>query len=510
MSSGSLILVAKSLEKHMMTFNPEITFFKSVYKHHTNFSIETIPQYFINPIDFGRDTTLNLGKNGDLINEIYLYLKLPPLTTTNHELDDIKIEYVKNLGYSLIKKVELEIGGIVISREYGEWLYIWNEINTSSSQKRGVDIILGNTEKYNKAETSKESLILTIPLYFWFNDGYSLSLPLVSMNKDDIKINIELRKLSEIVIQTPQKYITINENFSSLKSGDKIYQNINGINNIGIFDRFELTNNRIYYNPLVGNFNMDNILNNKITTDYGETYSIKNKNDGIELMGVNNVGNFFNLNFPSIVEGYCLVNYVFLDNKERNLYLRRDHQYLVKMSQNLTEESFSSNNIKYNLHLVHPVSSIYFRVILEDNIRNKNYFEYSKFPLATQEVFKNEEYQGNQLSKNIGLIKEIKLFIDGQPISNLHNPTFYTNIQNVRYFHGNGNKFIYQYSFSINPLDSIQPYGSINFSKIKDAYLQLTLDGIVNYQNPVRVRAYALNYNMFQIINGVGKMLYSL
>ena len=146
MSSGSLILVAESLEKHMMTFKPEIAFFKSVYKHHTNFSIETIPQYFINPIDFGRDTTLNLGKNGDLINEIYLYLKLPPLTTTNNELNDIKIEYVKNLGYSLIKKVELEIGGIVISREYGEWLYICNEINIQYSQKRGVDIIIENFE----------------------------------------------------------------------------------------------------------------------------------------------------------------------------------------------------------------------------------------------------------------------------------------------------------------------------------------------------------------------------
>ena len=56
------------------------------------------------------------------------------------------INYVKNLGYVLIRKVELEIGGIVLSREYGEWLYIWNELITPYEQKKGVDVILGNTE----------------------------------------------------------------------------------------------------------------------------------------------------------------------------------------------------------------------------------------------------------------------------------------------------------------------------------------------------------------------------
>jgi len=506
MSVGLLILATNSREKNFITKNPEITFFKKVYKRHTNFSIETIPQYFINPIDFGRDTTLNISKHGDLVNEVYLYLKLPPLISSNDNIEDFRINYVKNLGYSLIKKIELEIGGIVLSREYGEWLYIWNEITTPISQKKGVNIILGNTDKYTKSENSKKTLNLTIPLYFWFNNGTGNSLPLVSLSKDEVKIHIELRKLSEVVIQTPQKYVKIAQDFCSLQEGDKIYQLDNGKKNIGIFHSFDLTKNLIYYNPLVGSIkSSDNVGNNILLTDSNDTYQISNESNAI-----GKVSDYFNLNYPSLVEGFCLVNYIFLDNEERYLYLTKNHEYLVKVPQNLTEESFSSSNIKYNLHFVHPVVSIYFRIILEQNISNKDYFEYSKYPLSEKDIIENKTYLGKALVKNNSLLKNIKFIINGQQLSNIDNPKFFNLLQNIKYYGGRGNEFIYKYSFSINPLDENQPFGSINFSKIDDAYLQLNLDGIVDYQNPVRVRAYAVNYNIFRIINGIGNFVFSV
>lgn len=504
MGVGLLMLATNSRESNFLTKNPEITFFKSVYKRHSNFSIETIPQYFINPIDFGRETTLNISKNGDLIKDVYLYLKLPPLISSNDSYTNYQINYVKNLGYSLIKKIELEIGGLVLSREYGEWLYIWNELITPTNHKRGVNIILGNTNKYTKPESSKESLILTVPLFFWFNRGSSNSLPLVSLSKDEVKIHIELRRLSDVIIQTPQKYLKISQDFCGLKKGDKIYQIVNGKKYIGIFYEYDLTRNLIYYNPLVGDFKYD-VNNNIIFTDSDDTYQITNESNNI-----GRVGDMFNLNYPSLIEGYCLINYIFLDNEERYLYLTKNHEYLVQVPQNLTEETFNSSNIKYNLHFVHPITSIYFRVILDQNIKNKDYFEFSKYPLIEKNIFSEGEYDGVELAKTESLIKNVKLIINGQQLSNIDDPKFYNLLQNLKYYHGKGNEFIYQYSFSINPLENNQPFGSLNFSKLDDAYLQFTLDGVVDYQFPVRVKAYAINYNIFRIINGIGNFVFNL
>lgn len=102
------------------------------------------------------------------------------------------------------------------------------------------------------------------------------------------------------------------------------------------------------------------------------------------------------------------------------------------------------------------------------------------------------------------------MVFNGQMLTNVDNPKFYNYLQNLKHFGGKGNEFIYKYSFSVNPLDDTQPGGSINFSKIDDSYLQMSLDGIVDYQNPVRVRAYATNYNIFRIINGIGNFVFSI
>jgi hypothetical protein len=59
------------------------------------------------------------------------------------------------------------------------------------------------------------------------------------------------------------------------------------------------------------------------------------------------------------------------------------------------------------------------------------------------------------------------------------------------------------YSFSLNPKE-LQPSGSINFSKIDDAYIQLTMNNIINYQNPASIRGYAIEYNLLRVSNGIG------
>ena len=63
------------------------------------------------------------------------------------------------------------------------------------------------------------------------------------------------------------------------------------------------------------------------------------------------------------------------------------------------------------------------------------------------------------------------------------------------------------YSFSLFPKE-YQPSGSLNFNKLDDAYLQLTLNKLINYQQPMLIRAYAVNLNIFRVIDGLGSLVF--
>ena len=84
MGLGLLLLVSIGKENLYLSGQPEITYFKLVYKQHTNFSIETIPQYFKTEPDFSRKLTINISKNADLLNKIYLNIQLPEIQKSNH------------------------------------------------------------------------------------------------------------------------------------------------------------------------------------------------------------------------------------------------------------------------------------------------------------------------------------------------------------------------------------------------------------------------------------------
>lgn len=77
MAGGLIQLVTYGTQDIFLTGTPQITFFKVVYRRHTNFSIESIEQSFDGIIDFDRTVTCTIAKNGDLINKTYLQVVLP-------------------------------------------------------------------------------------------------------------------------------------------------------------------------------------------------------------------------------------------------------------------------------------------------------------------------------------------------------------------------------------------------------------------------------------------------
>ena len=82
MGGGLMQLVAYGAQDIYLTGNPQITFFKVVYRRHTNFAMENIQQSFTGEGSFGKRVTAIVSRNGDLINSAYLYVVLPSLSNT--------------------------------------------------------------------------------------------------------------------------------------------------------------------------------------------------------------------------------------------------------------------------------------------------------------------------------------------------------------------------------------------------------------------------------------------
>jgi len=174
MGGGLLQLVAYGAQDVYLTGNPQITFFKAVYRRHTNFAIEAIGQTFNGTPGYGNRVTCQISRNGDLVHRMYLSLKIP---------DTAKL--CAFYGLRVINYVEIEIGGQKIDKHYSHWLYVWNELSLPKSKRNGYNKMVGQSGDNLNGQT------LYIPLEFWFCRNVGLALPLIALQYHEVKINIQ-------------------------------------------------------------------------------------------------------------------------------------------------------------------------------------------------------------------------------------------------------------------------------------------------------------------------------
>ena len=172
MGGGLLQLVAYGAQDVYLTGNPQITFFKVVYRRHTNFSIESIQQTFNGNVGNNSRVTCQISRNGDLVHKIYVAFKNTSTTTAAATTD----------ATGFIDKVEIEIGGQMIDRQYSEWMMLWNELSLPVGKKNGFIKMTSHAE-------AKETRY--VPLEFWFCRNIGLALPLIALQYHEVKINIE-------------------------------------------------------------------------------------------------------------------------------------------------------------------------------------------------------------------------------------------------------------------------------------------------------------------------------
>ena len=197
MGGGLMQLVAYGAQDVYLSGNPQITFFKVVYRRHTNFSVEPVQQTWNGAADFGRTVTCNINRNGDLITNMYVVVKLPNRAAA---VGGVEWGFVNRLGHALISNVKIEIGGSKIDEHYGDWLNIWYELTHKVGQENGYAKMIGDvpelTTLTNKAVDQYQ---LYIPLQFWFNRNNGLALPLIALQYHDVRITLVFRDFNDCI-----------------------------------------------------------------------------------------------------------------------------------------------------------------------------------------------------------------------------------------------------------------------------------------------------------------------
>jgi len=218
-------LVAYGAQDIYLTGNPQITFFKVVYRRHTNFATEYIQQTINGTQSLGNRVTSTLSRSGDLVYDCYLesVLSVPGV---NYNLSaswgSVSVDnLLMNLGTALINEVSVEIGGQQIDKQYGHSMEVWNQLtmeNTSSynvvcdtdkanlhlhakevanlsqrMQHSGGVISTGTNIGAVMSGTNVAAGSIRVPLQFWFNKNPGLALPLIALQYHEVELVLKLQ-----------------------------------------------------------------------------------------------------------------------------------------------------------------------------------------------------------------------------------------------------------------------------------------------------------------------------
>jgi hypothetical protein len=224
---GLLQLVAQGKQDIFLTGNPQISFFKMVYRRHTNFAIESQSMYFDGTPNFGQKITCLIPRRGDLLGRIYLNVTLPPLYDQGGTL----VSYCNSIGHALIREITIEVGEQQIDRQTGEWMEIWTDFTTPASQRDALNEMIGRQDGFMLPQIFAPTggLNLQIPLQFWFNRNPGSYLPLLALQYHPIRINITFNPLQSLWynLDTSTSYYTYGVQPATLSNvmlwGDYVY-----------------------------------------------------------------------------------------------------------------------------------------------------------------------------------------------------------------------------------------------------------------------------------------------
>lgn len=169
MSGGIAQLVAVGAQDVHLVGQPEVSFFRSTYKRHTNFSQTVERQVIQGNVSNNGMSTIRFERKGDLLNYVYL-MPITGVGTSANTVTD---------WTTVVSKVELLIGGQVIDEQDSVYsTLIAPTLSAAISAKSvGSGLYNGGSSKF-------------YPLRFAFCENWQTALPLISLQYHDVELRI--------------------------------------------------------------------------------------------------------------------------------------------------------------------------------------------------------------------------------------------------------------------------------------------------------------------------------
>ena len=234
MAGGLLNLTAYGNENVILNGNPKKTFFKAVYKKHTNFGLQRFRVDYKGSriLNYNTPTVLDfkIPRYAEMLYDTYVCVTLPDIWSPFQEFNPslqvggnrmrpYQFRWIEELGTNMIREVEVYSGPIILSKFSGEYLNCLKERDFSNSKKDLWNRMTGNISELNNPafsgyrvnvypnamyvdETgvipSIQGRKLYIPLNLFFSDSSKMALPLVALQYQEINIKITFQPISHL------------------------------------------------------------------------------------------------------------------------------------------------------------------------------------------------------------------------------------------------------------------------------------------------------------------------
>lgn len=460
MTGGLLQLNYIGNQDILLTGNPQITFFKSIYKKYTNFAKqmfqEKIEGNFINTPIIEKSYTIK--RIGDLLQEVYIKLKII-ITDILINIKIINSKIVINNSITILStdKFYFTVDNIytniksyfIYSLKYDPINYNYNLFNYETNELILIDNDLNMETTIYKQNISSD------------NNDLCTILEEVNIEIGGQIIDTQYGKWYNIYNQFFQKNFNHRFLMCNIKN-DFLIQNNNG------------KRSNFIYIPL-------------------HFWFCKSSNLGLPLIAIkyNNIKlnlklNNTNSNFK-IDEIFLLNNFIFIDDTYRKQFNNTDQDILIEQTQYNNGELFIDKST-FLFEFNHPTKCLFWYM---DNA----IYSHCKLILNNHILF-------NNTIKYFNLIQPYESNLGHKYIINTQ-----TNQWNKIYPHTSFANNFCMYSFCLNPLDH-QPSGSLNFSKIDRAEFRFI--NIQKQLNEAKLHIFGINYNVLKIVNGMCGLLYSI
>jgi hypothetical protein len=559
MSGGLIQIVSFGAQDIFLTGNPQITFFKIVYRRYTNFGIDQVDVQFDGIPNFGEFISATLPRNGDLVHKLTLKIGLPEVNIQNSAPENIENQVVfltsqqnsiqNNFNnFNIYSKfiidafhlvndylkinfiTPLEIGDAIDDYfsnqiDIEEFSRVQTEItNREDIHKTNIQSFIHNIIDENKL-TNDEKLNKIQTTIFRVNNTLTF---LHKKYLDDL-VNIN-KELSEAIKKQTNNII----NFSWI---ERIGHFIMDYIEVRIADTkidrhygiwldiwYELTSNIYHdtnYNKMIGNIDKLTNYNNEIKSAYNlyvpcQFWFCRNNGLAIPLVAMRYTDITINIQFKDLLdvcyhnyEGNDLENlihlnntiliadYIYLDRDERRKFVNSSHEYLIEQTQREIHDTNTKEDI-YDMIFEHPCKEMIWVSQSKINLNNNKYHIYSNYI--------NNIDEGNPTQSAV-------LEFNGVERFHRKEGTYFNYVHPLKYHKRSPRYGINTYSFGLYP-EEHQPSGSVNLSMLRSTKLFITFDDeffnktVNENEDEILTNVFVHNYNILRVSGGYGGLAF--